>query len=220
MNLQKRDTSTVRLLPPLQLKRATPKGELTGYASTFGGPPDSYGDVIQNGAFARTLKEHAEADTLPAMLWAHDTSVPIGRWDEIREDCTGLHVAGSLNLDTQAGREAAAHIKHGDVGGLSIGFRIYENGVKFEHGLALLTALQLVEISVVTIPANTRARAEVKSFGSRAELVGALREIGLPKAAAKRVAAGGFSALTDDGADPDEIENIKAALRRSTERWS
>lgn len=218
--LHKRDHDAVRLQSPLRIKRASPQGTVEGYASTFGGPPDSYGDIIAPGAFAKSLAEHKSLDTMPAMLWAHDQATPIGRWDEVREDATGLHVVGSLNLDTEAGRDALAHLKHGDVGGLSIGYRIYPDGLKFEADHTLLTAVKLMEVSVVTIPANVYARAAVKSISSRSELVDVLRSVGLPKSAARRVAAGGWAALAADGADPDDIESIKAALSASANRWS
>ncbi len=221
--LHKRDLSAQRLTAPLRLKRATTSGTIEGYASTFNGPPESstYGDIVAPGAFARTLAEHKDADTRPACLWCHDTSTPVGRWDELEEDSIGLRVVGQLNLETSAGRDAAAHIKAGDVGGLSIGFRIYEGGIRFEEGYTLLTSLMLAEVSVVTIPANIHARASVKAIGSREELVDVLREAGLAKAAgARRVAAaGGWSALAADGAAPDEIEAIRAAVRGSANKW-
>ena len=36
-------------------------GLVSGYASVFGGKPDSYGDVIAPGAYAASLKAHREA---------------------------------------------------------------------------------------------------------------------------------------------------------------
>ena len=33
-------------------------GEFSGYASTFGGEPDSYGDIIAPSAFKGSLREH------------------------------------------------------------------------------------------------------------------------------------------------------------------
>lgn len=222
-SLTKRDESSVlRLSPTLEIKRASQAGKIQGYASTFGGEPDSYGDLIAPGAFRRSLSAHAKAGTAPLMLWAHDIATPIGRWDELREDANGLLVEGELNLASRAGQEAHALLKHRDVSGLSIGFRTHPGGRTSDSaGNSLLTSVDLLEVSIVPLPANQRARVtSVKSFATRAELIDALREIGLPKAAAKRVAAGGWNALADDGADPDEIEEIKTALRRSAAKWS
>ena len=51
-------------------------GTVTGYASTFDRDPDSYGDVIAKGAFAKTLEEweekRAEGVYIP-LLYGHST---------------------------------------------------------------------------------------------------------------------------------------------------
>lgn len=219
--LQKRDFDAVRLQQPLRIKRASPQGVIEGYGATFNDVPDSYGDTIAVGAFAKSLAAHDAAGTRPVFLWSHDPATVIGRWDSIEEDAKGLHVRGSLNLDVEAGREALALLQHDDVSGLSIGYRIAPGGIRFEAEANVLTELKLMEISLVAVPANNAARVTgVKSIGSRSELVEVLRSAGLSKSAARRVAAGGYPALAADGADQDDIESIKAALSASANRWS
>lgn len=132
-------------------------GLLSGYASVFGGKPDSYGDVIAPGAYAASLKAHREAGTVPLMLWQHDPNNPIGRWFDIKEDATGLNVTGQLVLDTVKGREAHALLKAKALNGLSIGYRV----IDFERlpgGGRLLKQIELIEISLVSIPAAPAAR--------------------------------------------------------------
>ncbi len=68
---------------PLEAK-ASPAGVFEGLASVWG-EVDAYGDLVEPGAFARSLREHSEAATSPLLLWSHDTARPIGRWTEIRE---------------------------------------------------------------------------------------------------------------------------------------
>ena len=46
-------------------------GMLEGYASTWVRTPDSYGDVVKSGAFARTLQERWNGDKGIPLLWAH-----------------------------------------------------------------------------------------------------------------------------------------------------
>lgn len=123
---------TMQLSPSLEVKFAAgaEAGAVEGYASAFGGNPDTYNEVVQKGAFTRTLKEHEANGTLPAMLWSHDRSKPIGKWTEMREDDFGLFVKGKLNLDTSHGKDAHAHIVHGDATGFSIGFRTPRMGNK------------------------------------------------------------------------------------------
>lgn len=210
----KSDVST-RMSPPLELRFENGEGVIEGYASAFGGPPDSYGDIIAKGAFVRTLAEHRRENTMPAMLWAHDTSRPTGRWLAMSEDDFGLRVRGALNLATQDGRDAHSHLKSGDVNGLSIGFVVSPDGKSRAGSANVLTDLDLVEVSIVTLPANRRARiGKVKTLGSKADLVDMLREGGLPKAAAARIAAGGWPAFA--GEDHQKAIDLAAEIQRAT----
>ena len=209
------DNSPDKRSPGLRFKLAadTKTGEFSGHASTFNGAPDSYGDIIAPGAFSETLAAHKAAGSTVPMLWAHDQSKPIGRWLEMREDATGLFVRGKCNLDTIAGREAHAHIVAGDVSGLSIGFRLKEYSVDPDTGIWTLEAVELSEVSVVTIPANSNAL-----ITSKADLVDVLvKKAGLPRAAAAKVAAGGFSALSTKTEDAD-IEALVSVIKSSVSR--
>lgn len=184
-------------------------GTIEGYTAFWsgvpGGEPDSYGDVVARGAFTKSLAEHAKEGVLPFMLWQHNPSVPVGRWVEMREDARGLFVRGQLNLATEPGQRAYAHLKAGDIRGLSIGFSIYEGGEKYEKGVRILTAIDLKEVSLCTMPAVRRAAITgVKSsFSSRAELEEILRE-SLPARAAKKLLSGGWSAVSGEGDEPDD----------------
>lgn len=181
------------------------KGRIAGYGSTFGGDPDAYGDIIAPGAFAKTLSR----EPLPKMLWQHQRDRPIGRWIAAREDNKGLYLEGVLNLKTTAGKDAFEHLASGDVDGLSIGYR--EVRAKPDGNARLLQELILLEVSVVTWPANVSATVEtVKNIASKSELVDLLREVGLPKTAAARVAAGGWPALA--GADHQQKATDLAAI--------
>ncbi|WP_249688513.1 HK97 family phage prohead protease [Microvirga sp. 3-52] len=209
--------------PALELKLAGDKaaeGTIEGYASYFGGEPDSYGDIIAQGAYSKTLAQHAQEGSLPVMLWGHDMREPIGRWTEAKEDARGLFVRGKLNLETDAGKRAHSHVKAGDVRGLSIGYGIYPDGYTYnDDGTRTLKAIDLREISLVTIPAQRRAGiTSVKSFGSRAELESILRGTGLPGRAVKKLLSGGWSALSDDeGEEPNpDIEELAKRIKRAT----
>lgn len=133
------------------------EGTFTGYASTFGGAADEYGDVIAPGAFTRTLSEHKAAGTAPAMFLSHDPRDPIGVWEQIKQDANGLAVTGRLILESTRGRDAHALMKAGALSGLSIGYRARLTERR-RGGGRLLKAVDLVEISVVALPAARRAR--------------------------------------------------------------
>lgn len=210
----------LRTAAPAALEfKASPEGLIEGYASTTGGPPDRQGEVVLPGAFARSLAAHREAGTWPAMLWAHQLEEPIGRWLAMAEDSTGLYVKGAINLRTQRGREAFEHVRAGDAGGFSIGFTVPAGGRDYAGGGVFhLRDVDLLEVSIVTVPANPRARITgVKSLGSRAEAIEMLRACGLSRQAAARFAAGGWKALC--GEDTHEKANrLAAVLDRATQR--
>ena len=196
--------------------KAAENGIIHGYASTFGGEPDTYGDIIAPGAFSRSLAEHNARGTLPALLWSHRQDQPIGKWTSMREDARGLIVEGAINLKTSAGRDAWEHMKAGDAGGLSIGYRIPDGGEERQRdGSNLLRQIDLQEVSVVVIPANRNSRVtSLKMINSKAELVDLLRGAGLPIAAAKRIAAGGYPALS--GADHQKAMDLAAQIEEAT----
>lgn len=144
--------------PVFRLKVEGGAGEIEGYASTFGGAPDSYGDIIAAGAYTDSLARHAARGTMPKMFWQHDRDQPIGRWLEAEEDDTGLRVRGKLNMGVRQGVEAYELLKAGDIDGLSIGYHLEAYEVDTEDpGVWTLTRIDLREISVVSIGANENA---------------------------------------------------------------
>lgn len=164
--------------PVLEIKSLSETGEIEGYGSTFGGEPDSYGDVIAPGAFSDSLKAHTAKGTMPKMLWQHDRNEVIGKWTGAVEDDHGLLIRGKLNMDVQRGREAYALLKDGAMDGLSIGYRIAPNGYDSddETGVWTLKKLDLFEVSVVTIGANENATIHsVKAMKAAHDLVERLK---------------------------------------------
>jgi len=120
-----------------------------GYAAVFD-RPDRGGDVVRAGAFAGSL---GRIGRVP-LLWQHDTARPIGRIEYLKEDRRGLRVIARLS-ESAAGREAGALLKEGAVRGLSFGYR-----VRSAAGAAPreLRELDLIEVSLVTLPMQPKAR--------------------------------------------------------------
>jgi len=174
----------------IESKSITEQGVFSGYGSTFGGKPDSYGDIIHEGAFTNTLKKGGRNGYGIAMLWQHNASEPIGVWQDVVENKKGLAVTGQLVLGTQRGREAYELMKAGALRGLSIGFEIPKGGSEFDDNKKIrnIKEIDLWEISPVTFAANTRAQiSQVKSLESAntpRQFESALREAGLSKSAA------------------------------------
>lgn len=201
-------------------------GEFSGYGAVFGNV-DAYGDVIRTGAFKQTLRDWKKDKALPPMLLQHggwqitDTdAIPVGKWTAMEEDETGLKVEGRLiNLDTDLGKRVYGAMKEGVLDGLSIGYRAkkFTLGTKPDEPRRTLEAVDLVELSVVTFPANGKARVHaVKSAGN----IQTIRDFetflrdagGFSHAAAKAIASGGFK-----GMDPrdEDVTDVADALRRN-----
>jgi hypothetical protein len=202
-------------------------GTFEGYGAVFGNL-DSYGDVIQKAAFKDTLKEWKKAKRLPPMLVQHggwmmtdQDALPVGKWMEMEEDDHGLKVKGRLiNLDTESGKRIYGAMREGVLDGMSIGYRAKEFavGTKPEEPRRTLKKIDLVELSVVTFPANGAARvSQVKSadelkveIKKLADLADFLREVGgLSKSAAEAVCSN-FLAKSHQG-EPETEEAFTAA---------
>lgn len=139
-------------------------GLIEGLASPFGGSPDRVRDIVAPGAFARSLAEHKARGTMPAMLLSHDPAAVAGTWDAMEETPAGLSVAGRLALGTTTGNDAHTLAKTKAVTGLSIGFRTLK-ATRLPGGIRRLDEVDLLEISLVAVPASPSARiTSVKSF--------------------------------------------------------
>lgn len=122
--------------------------EISGYASTFGGSPDSYGDVVAHGAFTDSI-----ADRPTKFLYEHVE--PIGKQLEIREDEVGLFGRWSI-VDTTTGTDAYKLAKAGVLDSLSIGYMTLEADFAAD-GTRILRKVDLYEVSCVALPANEHA---------------------------------------------------------------
>ncbi len=198
-------------------------GTFTGLASTFGNK-DLMGDVVEEGAFAKSL---ASPESI-RMLWQHDVRSPIGVWADLRETKAGLKVKGELILEVRQAREALALMKGGALDALSIGFRVPKGGAVFDEGTGVrrLKQIELLEISLVTIPANPKARVQtVKSqldageLPSERDVERLLRDNGFSQREAKAYVAGGHRAFAERR-DPDTLDGeLLDSLRRAAAVW-
>lgn len=142
-------------------------GAIEGLAWPFGAP-DRVGDVIEKGAFAGVRAP------LP-MLFGHDPNDPVGVWTDASEGQDGLRLKGKLLVDEVArAREVRALVRSGAVGGLSIGF-VTRKAAPRKGGGRTITALDLVECSLVSIPMHPGARVtSAKSAAAALAIAGAL----------------------------------------------
>ena len=129
---------------------ATDAGAVEGIAWPFGSP-DRVGDLITKGAFATA------SVPLP-MLDEHNQREVIGVWESIEETGAGLIVKGRLLIDDlPAAKAMRAKLLAGAMRGLSIGF-LATKATPRPGGGRTITALDLAEISIVSVPAHPGAR--------------------------------------------------------------
>lgn len=164
-------------------------GVFSGYGAVFGNV-DSYGDIIKAGAFAKSLKEWGAKGKLPPMLLQHgggmfgggaDDMLPVGKWLSMEETSRGLKAEGQLfAMNTERGQYIYEGLKSGVLDGLSIGFMTRNSEEEIVDGerYRILTDIDLWELSIVTFPANDKARvASVKS--QLRDIEDGLRDAGL-----------------------------------------
>lgn len=126
-------------------------GTISGIAWPFNEGPDQLGDLINPGAFTVAV------DDLP-ILFAHDPEDLVGVWTEVKETPEGLLVKGQLDVKERSrARAVRSLITSGLIGGLSIGYRTKASTPRGSKGRTI-SALDLVEVSVVRNPAHPRAR--------------------------------------------------------------
>ena len=136
-------------------------GSLEGYASTWIRKADSYGDVVAEGAFSRTLTERWNGGKGIPLLWAHqmDNLKSFIGTAEAEEDEKGLHFLASFDGTEEAQRVRELY-KDGRLSKFSFAFDVRDNGtVTLEDGTKAneLRDLELFEISCVCVPANDDA---------------------------------------------------------------
>lgn len=200
------------------------EGKFTGYGSVFG-VTDSYNEIVAPGAFAESLNELAGKGRSVPILWQHRSGEPIGIYTSLSEDAQGLKVEGELLIeDDPLAKRAWAHMKRGSISGLSIGYYVRESTFDEKTRIRTLTKLDLLEISLVTFPANEEARIDAikmklahGSLPDLPEFEKFLREAGFSKTQAAVIANRGIAHLLrseSEGAGEKraEIDRINAML--------
>ena len=183
----------------LELKSFSDDGTFTGYGSVFN-ITDQGGDVVESGAFGKSLKTWQDSGRVVPVLWQHRSGEPIGSWNSLSEDNHGLIGKAALWVeDAPYAKIAYKGMKEKTITGLSIGYHVKRESLDRKAGINRLHELELVEISVVTNPMNDAARVDsVKSkllAGDKPtlrEFEELLREKGFSRSEAESIAAHGF----------------------------
>lgn len=137
--------------------KMTEGGRFSGILSTYGNV-DLVGDIVEAGAFDADVSVNGVKRPL---LWQHDQHEPIGSFT-IVSTADSLAIEGTIDTDTTRGKDAYSLLSKGHINGLSIGY----NAIDYEwdaQGIRHLRAVQLLEGSLVTMPANPLATAQAKA---------------------------------------------------------
>ncbi len=138
-----------------EIKSYKEEGEdfmIEGYGAVFGNI-DSVGDVIEKGAFTKTLNERKERI---AFCLQHNIHEPIGKIIDIKEDEIGLWLQCKISASEDKVR---TKIKEGILKEMSIGYRTINSSSDIMDGQEIdrLTEIKLFEVSLVTVAANPLA---------------------------------------------------------------
>lgn len=145
-------------------------GSVKGYASTWDRDPDSYGDVIAKGAFAKSLERWAKLGMPIPLLYGHNTDDPeynIGAVTLAKEDERGLYIEADFDAENPKAQYVRKLVREGRLFQFSFAFDCTDwADVKLEDGTKAreLRELDIYEVSLVQIPANQHAEVvEVKA---------------------------------------------------------
>ncbi len=215
---------------PVPVRTVDQDGSFSGYASLFG-VVDLGKDRVANGAFRRCLASRKPSAV--RMLYQHAPDEPIGVWDVVREDATGLFVSGRITSDSARGREVLSLLRSGAVDGLSIGFRTDRSRTDRKTSIRTILEADLWEVSIVTFPMLPAARVSTVKSAPAAAIPNVrtfeqwlMRGAGLTRSQARTIITKGFTHLlgTQDAAgfngthDAAGENALQASLRRATER--
>lgn len=157
--MKKNERKVERKSFELEVKDFGEAGGLTGYLSTFGNV-DLGGDIVEPGAFTKTLAERP----VNPLLWHHDPSEPtkvVGAFTA-KEDAKGLFIDADFlpDTDSQNMRSKVRALKEKGVKlGLSIGYQVIKFAWDKVAGepVRLLKELKLNEGSLTLFPMNEMA---------------------------------------------------------------
>jgi len=119
---------------------------IEGYASTV--DMDRTGDVVPASVWEKGIQNYLKN---PIILAQHDHGDPIGRMTDYRVDSKGLWVKARIS---SAAEECYGLIKDKVLTAFSIAFRIIDAEYNSAAEVFLIKELELIEISVVSIPCN------------------------------------------------------------------
>lgn len=169
MQTKNRPASHVKAGPADGLK----EGEFLVYPSTFTREPDSYGDVVAKGAFARGIAERKEKGIILPGLFGHRMDDPdfyVAKAIDEGEDGHGWWVKGAFDLTSPKGPQVYELVKSGLLRELSFAFETRDEAeIDLGGGRKAneLRDLDVFEFSFVPVGANRDTSVVAVKDGTR-----------------------------------------------------
>ena len=131
------------------LSKGSKSIKIAGYANTTS--KDRAGDVVTAEAWAKGVENFRQN---PVMLYQHKHDCPIGRFDKITVDKKGIYVEGTVSEAAEKNHGIQTLIRDGALKSFSVGFRVKDGKYNSADDTMLITEVELLEISVVSVPCN------------------------------------------------------------------
>ena len=166
---------------------------IAGYANTTS--KDRSGDVVTAEAWAKGVENFRKN---PIMLYQHKHDCPIGKFDKLVVDKKGIYVEGTVSEAAEKNHGIHTLIKDGALKSFSVGFRVKDGKYNNQDDSMLITDVELLEVSVVSVPCNQESLFSIrKSFDSAEDYKSFIKEF--PEASQEEVKmmAGITAGLTD-----------------------
>lgn len=130
---------------------------IAGYANTVN--KDRQQDIIPASAWVKGVESYRKN---PILLFQHKQEMPIGRVEKITVDKNGLFVEATISDAAEKAYNVQTLINDGVLKSFSVGFRPKDAKLERSTGNHIITDLELLEISVVSIPANEHSLFSVR----------------------------------------------------------
>ena len=130
---------------------------ISGYANTT--TKDRSGDIVTAEAWAKGVENFRKN---PVMLYQHKHDCPIGRFDKITVDKKGIYVEGTVSDAAEKNHGVQTLIKDGALKSFSVGFRVKDGKFNRADESMIITDVELLEISVVSVPCNQDSLFSIK----------------------------------------------------------
>lgn len=191
--------------------------DFSGYATVWDEPydlhdwwGDTYQEVMRPGCFAKSLSDGADV----RFLLNHE-GIPLARTKSgtltLTEDETGLLTECTLDGDSPLVQEIRSAMRRGDLAEMSLAFIVVREVWSPDFQQVDVTEARLIDVSVVTYPANPATSAGLRSLlvpegmerREAARALATIRRSGDPAAAALGQQVADALGVTDTEAGPD-----------------